>query len=131
MELHIAPTASRERFTWTIIYVEGEQRQERPYELVVKDAMNGIYEVDEKNSIRLPMLLLDGGFYSSFEVEGSLLNACYRLEARGTPDERIILEIISFAAATENTGGADGVPEVRTRKPMSLQRAVLRRGGGE
>ncbi len=127
MELHVAATESRDRFTWTIVYGEGEQRQERPYELIVKDAAKGLYEVDEKNSIRLPMALLDGAFYCNFEVEGSILNATYRLEGRGTSDERIVIEIVSLATTVERTGGEDRAPEVRTRMPATLQRGVLRR----
>jgi hypothetical protein len=127
MELHIAPTDRADRYSWTIIYGEGEQRQERPYELIVRDAARGQYAVDEGNSIVLPLALIGDAFYSTFEIEGTTLLAVERLVNAGTPDARIEVEIVAHSGEPTATGGQDGTPEVKARVPNTVQRAVLRR----
>jgi len=127
MELHVAPLAESDRYTWTIIYGEGEQRQERPYVLIVQDAARGLYAVDEGNSIVLPQVLLGDAFYGAFEIEGATLHTVERLEGRGTPDERITVEITAFSGEPTPTGGQNDTPAVQARVPSTVQRAVLRR----
>lgn len=41
MELHILPTDSTHRFTWTLIYGTDKEAGKRPYELVIIDADKG------------------------------------------------------------------------------------------
>jgi hypothetical protein len=142
MSLAIAPTQDPARYTWTITYAEGEQKQVRPYELVVIDAAKGQYEIDEKNGIRLPTTLLAGALRSSFTVQGTQIISTDRLErapaspttptsdpttGAGTSDT-LISEMLSFDTTTPaTTGGENGIPQVQTLRPSTLQRAVLSR----
>jgi hypothetical protein len=127
MELHIAPQTAAGQYTWTIVYGEGEQRQERPYVLRVKDAARGLYETDEQNSIVLPMVLIGDTFYECFEVEGVMLHVTHRLVGRGTPDARIEVEMASYSGEATATGGQEDAPPVKGRVPTTVQRATLRR----
>jgi len=129
MELIVAATDDPTRYAWTIVYAETNgQRQERKYELIVRDAANEQYAVDEKNGIIIPSTLLDGTLYSSFEVQGTRVNTRMKLESPGTDEQRITVEMISGSVqSTESSGGKDGVPEVLSVIPRSLQRATLTR----
>lgn len=126
MTLAIAPIdGASDRYTWIITYGEGERQQIRPYEFVVIDADSGRYAIDEKNSIVLDTILLDGAFYSQFEIEGVRLTAINRLGPG--PDEmtcEILTTPVEPASITGNTGS---VPPVGLFPPRSLQRAILRR----
>lgn len=126
MELYtglvIAPLDSG-RYTWTIIYGEGEQRQERKYELFAKDASKGHYQTDEKNSIFLDDFLVENKLFCRFEVMSNLLLSSY--EFRG---ENIIFEIVM--GKIENiieTGGLDSIPKVNSYDINVVQRAVMKR----
>ncbi len=129
MEMNIAATEQPGRFQWTVIYDGSTGRQERPYELVVKDAARGEYAIDEKNSIVLDARLLNGTLYSHFLVEGTRIATRERLEGEGTADgPRIEVEmIVTRDADATSTGKAEGVPEVLSWMPRSIQRATLRR----
>lgn len=126
MSLAIAPIdGAPDRYTWTITYGEGERQQVRPYELVVIDSAVGRYAIDEKNSIVLDTVMLDGAFYSQFEVEGVRLTTVNRLGPG--PDEmtcEILTTSVDPASITGNTGS---VPPVGLFPPRSLQQAVLTR----
>jgi hypothetical protein len=129
MELKIAATDQPNRFQWTVIYDGSTGRQVRAYELVVKDAARGEYAIDEKNSIVLDARLLNGTLYSHFLVEGTRIATRERLEGDGTAEgPRIEVEmIVTRDAEATSTGKADGVPEVLSWMPRSIQRATLRR----
>jgi hypothetical protein len=142
MSLAIVPTQDPARYTWTITYAEGEQKQVRPYELVVIDAAKGQYEIDEKNGIRLPTTLLAGALRSSFTVQGTQIISTDRLERAPTAaganagaggaatdaGDTLISEMLSFDTTTPaTTGGENGIPQVQTLRPTTLQRAVLSR----
>lgn len=141
MELRIAPEAPEagempSRWTWTIVYGEGERRQERAYTLIVKDAAKGLYEIDEHNSIVLPATLVNGVLVSPFEVGGSLLVASYELQSwdpPGAPPAAKVEECLEFRIITvasghaASTGGKDGAPEVRGFPVASFQQARLHR----
>lgn len=90
MELNIAKTESAGKYSWIIVYGEGESRQERKYELLERDGSSGLFDLDEKNGIILEMLYSSGRFYSVFDVEGMLISAVYRLYGGN-----ILFEIIS------------------------------------
>jgi hypothetical protein len=128
MELVIGPTEQADRFQWTIVYDGAFGRQERKYELVVKDAARGEYAIDEKNSIVLDARLLSGALYSHFAVDGTRLTVRERLEGLGSKDERIEVEMITTVDAEANTSGkGNGAPEVLSWMPRSILRATLRR----
>ena len=125
MELRIAPTDNPLRYTWTIVYSENDQRQERPYELVVIDAAAGKFLIDEHNSIEIDSWLLDGALYSQFAVGKVLVTASYRLT-----DSRIQVELItSDPQQLRPTGGVRGVPQVRVYSMKGIQRATLAKQG--
>ncbi len=129
MELIVKPTDDPARYQWTIIYAEANgTKQERAYELVVRDAEKGRFAIDEKNGIIIPATHLDGALYTSFEVQGTRINTREKLEHFATPDELLSVEMISGSSENaEPSGGKDAVPEVRSVVPRSLQRATLKR----
>jgi hypothetical protein len=120
MELVIGPTADPARYTWTVIYIEGDQRQERPYELVIIDAAAGKFVIDEKNSIMLDSRFIDGALYSQFVVGTSVITASYRRDG-----ERLVVELLTTDVKGAAVTGAKDVPEVQTHPVKGLQRAVL------
>lgn len=126
-ELIIAKTDDPARFSWTIIYAEDGNRQERAYELIVRDAAKGLYAIDEKNAIVIPATLLDATLYTSFEVMGTRINTREKLEHFGTPDERITIEMVSARSDNPETSGGGQAPEVKSVIPRSLQKATLTR----
>ncbi len=128
MELHVGPTDRPDRHTWTIVYDGAAGRQERPYELVVRDAAEGRYAIDEKQSIVIESTLLDGALYSQFVVMGNRISAVYRRgsDADGTPTITVELVTVRDDDA-KDTGGEAPAPVVRTLPPRSLQRAVMKR----
>lgn len=129
MELIVQPTDDPTRFSWTIVYAEAAgQRQERAYELVVRDADKGMYAIDEKSGIIIPTTLIESTLYSSFEVQGVRINTRESLVHAGTAQEAIEVEMISGSTdSLETSGGKDAVPEVRSVALRSLQRATMKR----
>lgn len=130
MELHIAPTTDPKRYTWTVVYAEGAQRQERPYELVVVDAAEGRYEIDEKNGIRLPTTLIGDTLRAAFTVQGVQVVTCERLDRTPT-GERLVSEMLSFDARDPASTGGGEAPPVTVIRPSTLQEAVLVRKVGK
>lgn len=122
MGLNILPIDSI-RHTFTIIYGEGEKRQERLYEVFQKKGEIGHYIVDEKNSILLDDFLFHNKLFSRFEVEGNLLLVTY--EKQG---EEILFEVISGKLDPLNeTGGQDSISTVHSYGISVMQKAILRR----
>ncbi len=140
MEVRIGPTDQPDRFEWTLVYGEGNRRQVRPYELVAIDASKGKYEIDEKNSIRLPGRFLGGTFASQFRVGGSWLVSRYRLAPSGGAggasgasgddgdpgDARLVFEILTGPDVPRISGG-EGAPVVEGFDIIAYQRAELSR----
>lgn len=128
MELKVAKTDDPTKYEWTIIYDDGNNRQERPYQLIVKDAANGAYEIDEKNGIVLPCTLIAGTLYSAFDLEGVRLVSRDQLVG-----DAIETEIITMSTKQMvSTGGKADDPEAQvppvTGVPVvSVQRAVLKK----
>lgn len=122
-ELYIEKTDTMDTWVWTIIYGEGETKQERKYELIAKDIEKGIYVIDEKNSIILDAFYANNTLISQFEVQNNLITSTYRK----------IDNIIYFQNLASNTkvsnksGGEDTIPEVSSFPISSLQRAKLLR----
>ena len=82
MELHLHPTDSTHRWTWTIVY-RGETLDERKYELVLVDSAKSHFQIDEKNSILLDGYWYGNTFTSRFSVKQSLLLINYVFEGDG------------------------------------------------
>lgn len=126
-ELKIGPGRAADTYEWTIIYDGAMGRQERPYRLIVQDAAEGRYAIDEGQGIVLPATLLGDVLASSFEVMGNRIDATYHFRpgAHGRPS--IELTLVTKKTDSEvTTGGKDGVPEVKGWTPTLLQHATLR-----
>ena len=109
MEFHLKATDSIGKYVYTLVYGEGEKRQERLYHLIEKDAAKGNYVVDENNGILLDAKLVDNTLYSMFEVQGSLLTTTERFYER-----YMIFEItVSNTRQKQITGNSgEEIPEV-------------------
>jgi hypothetical protein len=130
MGLTIMPTATPGTHTWTITYAGDAGTQVRPYTIAGVSGKPGAFVIDEKNSILIDATDLDGGLYSTFEIQGTTINVVYRLDRAGPDGDRIIVELASHdASSARDSGGKDGVPSVKSFSPTSLQRAVLKRVG--
>jgi len=97
------------------------------YTLKTLDAENGLYVVDEENSIKLESYLFENKLVSWYVVQGSLILASF--EKR---DSQIVFEILAGKEeAVSVTGGeeVDGepIPEVKTMPFTVMQRAFLSR----
>lgn len=131
MELIIAPTDAPDRFDWTIVYADSSgavPRQERKYQLIVRNAATGEFAIDERNGIVIESRFLHGALYGHFLVQGTRITTREKLEGIGTADERIEVEmLITRDEPAARSGGAEGVPEVQSWAPRSIQQASLRR----
>jgi len=127
MELHILPTDSINRFTWTIIYGEDKEAGKRPYELVILDAAQGLYAIDEKNSIQLEGYFIKDKFFSRFEVMGSLLLTTERLVGEELIFEIIVGKMTPVSVTGNEVINGDTIPPVQAFPLKVMQRAILRR----
>ena len=126
MNLTIAPI-EKDRFSWTLTYIDGDKVDERPYELVVKDKEKGHFEVDELNSIILPMHRSGNRLISWFGVMGQQLQVSYVLFKK-----HIDFEIsVSSAEQGSTSGGGqhlgDTIPEVGIYPLLVTQRGRMKR----
>ncbi|MEM1423858.1 MAG: CIA30 family protein [Planctomycetota bacterium] len=122
------------RWTFTLVYGEGAQRQVRAntLESIAGDGDRspgaGRFVVNEQNGIELDCRLVGRGLYGRFVVGGSDIVTSYVLREGGDAMDMTLVTFSSPTDATE-TGGSNGVPTVRTTAPIAVQRAVLTRGG--
>lgn len=127
MQLHLLPTDSTHRFTWTIFYGEDTIAGKRDYELVILDAAKGLYAIDEKNTIVMEAYLLGGKLYNQFEVAGNLLLCTTELVSGN-----LVFEVISGKLqAVSKTGNQkfkeEDIPPVKAYPVMARQVAVLKK----
>ena len=121
--LTIEPLEAEGRWTWTLVYGEGEQRQVRPYELVVVDAETGHYRIDEKNSIVLDAFLENDTLHSRFWVGDQVIEVQYR-----KTEASLTAQLTTYGAKPlVMTGGEGRVPPVGSYGLHSVQRAVMSR----
>jgi hypothetical protein len=128
MTLEIAPITDG-RWSWTIIYEGDAGRQIRPYELIAVDAPTGRFAIDEKNGIVIPVRVLEGTLYATFEVMGSRVELRESVVGVGR-DASLVVEMATVAVEDAIvTGGVEerSVPEVRAWTPRVVQRGTLRR----
>ncbi|MGK0386527.1 MAG: hypothetical protein ACI849_001144 [Patiriisocius sp.] len=124
MEFYLQPTDSVGSYQYTLVYGEGEQRQERLYTLKEKNKDKGEYIVDENNSIILDDKVIGNRMYALFEVGGSLLTTFITFEK-----DHMIFEIVYLDTSKKNiTGGtSEEIPEVISYPILVVQRAVLKK----
>lgn len=108
---------------WKITYGEGDKKDVRDYELVLKDTTKGHYIMDEKNTISMDMQLHYRHFSSVFSVEGTLLCITYTLK----DDKTLIFEVISASEKEKYTTGKGDreIPFVVSYPCNGYQKAVL------
>ena len=128
MQLHILPISGSDRYTWTIFYGTDTLAGKRDYEIIPTDRANGIYSIDEKNSIAMEGYLLGGKFFQRFEVMGNLLLT----QTEKTDDQTLLWEIISGKLEAVSTTGNEiveetEIPPVKTYPITVFQRAHLKR----
>ncbi|MFN0201036.1 MAG: hypothetical protein ACKVTZ_05920 [Bacteroidia bacterium] len=124
MELHILPLDSA-KWTWKIVYAPKDKpKDERPYELIIKDKAKGHYAIDEKDGIVLDAFYMGEHFFSTFAVQGTEITAIEHLEGKN-----LILEMIASNSKELNiTGGtSEEVPPVSSFATTSYHKAVLKR----
>ncbi len=125
MELHIQDVDSA--YTWTIIYGQGEEANQREYLLRANKPKFGLYAIDELNSIVLDATYIAGKLYSRFEVGNALLLSTTELIG-----DELHYEIISGENKPRTiTGGGEHegekIPEVKSLPVVVRQYAILRR----
>lgn len=123
MELIIEPIAGSENYTFVIVYDTGADLSRREYELIVVDQEQGLYIVDEKNTIMIESYFMGGKWFQRFEVAGNMLICT--IEQQG---ENLVWEITSGKSEKISTSGnpeIEGIFEVNTYPFGVYQRAVL------
>lgn len=126
MKMSIKPTDKADEYHWLTTF--GDQAETtKPYLLKATDAENGLYVIDEQNSIVIESYLFDNKLVSWYVVMESLILATF--EKRGA---EIVFEILAGSEKPISTTGGEKVeeediPEVKTLPFNVMQRAVLRR----
>lgn len=127
--MKISPSDSSRSLLWTTVFGEQSGKQTtKPYELKAIDEEQGLYLLDEHNSILLESYWIKDKLVSWYEVSGNLILASYRMSEA----DQILLEIIAGKAEPVSvTGGreVDGetIPEVRTFPVSVIQTALFKR----
>lgn len=124
MSLQLGPVVSGDSvFEYVLTYHGPKGDDIRPYHLLVTDKSQGLFSVDEKNSILLNERLIGNKLISVFTVEGSSLLVTLELYP-----EEIIFEVISWPAENPQvSGGQQDSPIVYAFVANAYQRAVLKR----
>lgn len=123
MELIIEPIEASKKYTFTIVYDTGLDLSKREYELIVVDKDQGLFIVDEKNTIMIESYFMGGKWFQRFEVAGSMLICT--IEQQG---KNLVWEISSGKSEKISTSGdssIEGIYEVNTYPFGVYQRAVL------
>jgi len=122
MEFHLLPTDTIGNYHYTLIYGEGDMRQERKYTLLATDADKGEYVVDENNGIVLDDKVVGNRMYSLFEVQGTILTTFITFEK-----DHMVFEIVATQKENSKTTIAENEDktEVISYPISTIQRAVL------
>jgi len=123
MELLIEPISASDNYTFTIVYDNGLELTKRNYELIIVDKDQGLFLVDEKNTILIESYFIGGKWFQRFEVAGNMLICT--IEQQG---KNLIWEITSGNSEKISTSGdqnVEGILEVTTYPFGVYQRAVL------
>lgn len=124
LEIHKIDTSAAGRYTFGLVYGSKEQDW-RPYELVPLAPDQGLWQVDEKNSIVMESYLYGPKLLCWFTVQGSRVFCTY--EKRG---DELLFEVYSgkelpVSTTGNTTQGTEAIPEVKTFPFAVFQRAVL------
>jgi len=126
MKMQIQATDKEGEYNWLTTFGDKAETA-KPYLLKTVDAANGLYIIDEQNSIVIETYLFDNKLVSWYVVQGNLILASF--EKRGA---NIVFEIlagtekeVSITGETEVDGEA--IPAVKTLPFNVMQRATLTR----
>lgn len=122
MELHLAKTDTANNWKYIIVYDNGNQRDERRYNLIKSDSIPGLYEINENNGIILNEVQMGNKMFQRFEVMDNVIYGITTYE-KG----KIIWELVSDNEKInfQSGKGDEEVPYVTTYFPTNYQRAVL------
>lgn len=122
MELHLAKTDTINNWSYVLIYDDGKTRDERKYNLIRSDSIQGLYIVNENNGILLYEVQMGNRMLQRFEVMDNVIYGITTYE-KG----KIIWEIISDneEIKIQSGNGDENSPFVNAYFPSNYQRAVL------
>lgn len=122
MELHLQKTDTANNWRYTIIYDNGERRDERKYNLVKSDSLPGLYMVDENNGIILYEVLIGNRMFQRFEVMDNVIYGITTYEKN-----KITWELVTDnnKLSFQSGKGDEEIPFVTTYLPTNYQRAEL------
>ncbi len=129
MTLEITKTTDSTRYTFAMTYGKDSVKGRRAYEVVTVNPRQGLYVIDEKNSIKLDAYFLVNRLISQYTVQGVRIISTYEYTGRN-----LIFEVITGRDGYVNTTG--GGKDPATNRDMSLvqtfplggwQRAILAR----
>ncbi len=136
MTLEIKRTvADTNRYSFIITYGSDSIKGARNYELVVLDQNRGIYQIDEKNSIKTEAFFLANRLINQFTVQGVRSITSYERQ-----NELLIFDVITGRDAYVSASGggkaanapanAPNLPVLQTFPLGAWQRSVLKRDPG-
>ncbi len=122
MELHLQKTDTANNWRYTIVYDNGERRDERKYNLAKSDSLPGLYIIDENNGIILYEVQIGNRMFQRFEVMDNVIYGITTYEKN-----QITWELITDnnKLSFQSGNGDEEIPFVTTYLPVNYQRAVL------
>ncbi len=126
MTMEIEPVGNTGEFHWKTTFGDKTETT-KPYLLKTTDETNGLYVIDEQNSIVIESYLFDNKLVSWYIVAENLILASF--EKRG---ELVVFEILAGSEKPVSTTGGqkideEDIPEVKTLPFSVMQRAILSR----
>ena len=112
----VKPAIQDSSYTWRMEYHSAKTPMVKDYVLRTRDAAHGLFMTDEGDGIELTSYLVGNKIYSLFEVQNTMLSACYEL--RGN---ELIFEVTSGKKEPATGGG------VSTFSVKNVQRVVFKK----
>lgn len=109
---------------WRITYGVGERADVRDYRIVTRDQENGLYAIDERNSIVIPAYLTGDALSSNFRLDTTVIVLSYtRMD-----EDTIRFDLTSWDSDDLETSGGEGaIPEIVSPRMTGYQTCVLTR----
>lgn len=127
MELEIkALDSTGTRYAWGLVY-NRKSDDYRPYELVLANETMGLWQIDEKNSIKIESYIRGNAFTSWFVVEGNRVLCLYERTEKGI-EFRVVAGVESPVSSTgEGEQNGEKIPKVETYPATTFQHALLQK----
>ncbi len=122
MELQIRPTSDPDRIDWIITYEGSSGKSVRDYQLVITDPKRNLFELDERNGIRLTTSRFGDSLFTHFTTGGQTLSTRYTLLRDNPP--AIEFELLTGSLDQSRKSNANDV-EVTSLPFQSRQSAKL------